>query len=368
MHTALALGLIVVVLAIVAWAANRRRNAAPLLELKLSLVGFETSGKTVFVGCMFNELRVPDEDGVFLYTPPEKAGKLLKLYKATADTSAEFPVPTSKAAMLEWPFTVKVRSGTAVTDVVRLSYLDFSGESLRDLFNDAPNPATHQLYERFKASDVLMAALDGLQVKRYMENRPLPNFYDDLGTLLALLSNHPKPVNLVLTKWDILQDHYTLQQVIEQLLEISQFAKFVRSQRMLGTCRLIPVSSVGKGFVVEKGDEMRKVPGQRISPVRVELPIACALPDALAAAEQQKAGSPRSVLLAWAQAVKVGIGPIMIGMDPYRDDRAQSFLSYTQGTPAAVAKLITYCGSKMTELNRQFPESFLSRSNYRPGP
>ena len=41
------------------------------LELKLSVVGFEACGKTVFLGCMYNELRVPDRDGVFLDTPPE---------------------------------------------------------------------------------------------------------------------------------------------------------------------------------------------------------------------------------------------------------------------------------------------------------
>ena len=65
-----------------------------------------------------------------------------------------------------------MKSGTGIADVAEFSYLDFSGESLRDLYTAAPNPETQRLYDRFKESDVLLAALDGLQVKRFLEGRP----------------------------------------------------------------------------------------------------------------------------------------------------------------------------------------------------
>ena len=81
------------------------------------------------------------------------------------------------------------------------------------------------------------------------------------------------------------------------------FANFVRSQRVLGTCRLIPVSSVGPGFVREDGNTMRKIPGKVINPFRVgEVPIACALPDALnGPAAQARATAGPSKLLTWAR-------------------------------------------------------------------
>src|SRR5215510_1012619 len=232
--------LIVIVAVIIAvWAARRQSKPVRPLELKLAVVGFEASGKTVYIGSMFHELRIPDAGGVFLDTSPENAGKLTGLYDTTADTEKPFPPSTNKGELIEWPFSVKVRTDRGVMEVATFHYLDFAGESLRDMFWGAPNPETQRLYDRFKNSDVLMAALDGLQVKRFMEGRPLSRFYQDLGILLALMSGHHKAVNLILTKWDILQDHYTFQQVVERLLQINQFARFVQSQGITGTTRLI---------------------------------------------------------------------------------------------------------------------------------
>jgi hypothetical protein len=253
--------LIVLVAIAIFWVWQHKKHAKAALDLSLAMVGFEASGKTVYIGSMFNELKVPDDHGVFLDTTPDKAGQLLALYNTTADTDKKFPASTNKGELIEWPFTVKVKSVANVTALGTFRYLDFAGESLRNLYTDAPNPETRQLHERFKAADILMAMVDGLQVKRYLENHPLPGFENDLGMLLALLSDHQKPVNLILTKWNILEDHYTFRHVVERLFQINQFAKFVRAQRVPGICRLIPVSSVGPEFVREDGNAMRKVAG-----------------------------------------------------------------------------------------------------------
>ena len=50
---------------IVFWVRKRKRRAKETLDLTLAVVGFEASGKTVFIGSMFNELRVPDASGIF---------------------------------------------------------------------------------------------------------------------------------------------------------------------------------------------------------------------------------------------------------------------------------------------------------------
>ena len=208
-----------------------------------------------------------------------------------------------------------------------------------------------------------MATLDGLQVKRYMENRPLPRFRGDLGTLLQILSNHHKAVNLILTKWDILEDHYTFRQVVERLLQLDEFAAFVESQRIVGVCRLIPVSSVGPGFVREDGNAMRKISGKVINPVRVEVPIACALPDALTAQRWRPGPPTPSRLLDWAKVMKLNLGLLqfdfsLIGTPP------ATTMTAAQSTPAAISQLVRYCVGRLGRLESDFPESDLVRFMY----
>jgi hypothetical protein len=346
---------------VIIWVRRRKKRTKESLHLTLAVVGFEASGKSVYAGSMFHELRVPDAHGVFLDTTPEKAGKLLALYSTTADPDKKFPSSTNKGELIEWPFTVKVRSAATVIDIGKFCYLDFAGESLRELYTAAPNPETQRLYRRFADADILMAALDGLQVKRYLENRPLPGFYQDLGTLLALLSNHQKVANLILTKWDILEDHYTFRQVAERLFQINQFAGFVRAQQSLGVCRLIPVSSVGPGFACEDGNAMRKIPGKVINPVRVDVPIASVLPDALTTARQRSSGSPgRAKMLVWARAMKLNLGMLQIDLGSFIQSEP-SYLTPTPSTPATIGQLIRYCEGRLGQLERDFPESNLVR-------
>jgi type II secretory pathway pseudopilin PulG len=362
----------VVIIAIVAviaiWLVRRRRRAGKrALELQVAVIGFEASGKTVYISSMFNELRVPDASGVFLDTSPENAGKLLALYNTTADPDKKFPDSTNKGEVIEWPFTVKAKSPGAVVEVGKFSYLDFAGESLRDLYTNQINPETQRLYDRFRNADVLMATLDGQQVKRYMENRPWPGFQDDLGTLLALLSNHEKAVNLILTKWDILEDHYTFRQVVTRLFQISQFANFVRAQQLVGVCRLIPVSSVGPGFAQEVGESMRKVPGKVINPERVDLPIACSLPGALIAAKQRPQLPGRNKLLAFASLMKLNFGVIQIDLGALGQRTVPAAVMAATNTPTAVGQLVRYCDGKLNRLDAEFPESDLVRFMYQQG-
>lgn len=349
----------VAVAVVVAIVYFRRRARRRMLDLKLALVGFEASGKTVFSGCMFSELRVPGREGIFLDTTPESASSLLSLYNTTADTDIGFPSATAKGELREWRFTVKARSPAGVVEVARFSYLDFAGESLREMSGGAPNPQTRHLRARFAGADVLMGVLDGAEVKHYLEGRPSPGFYKDLGSLLTLLSNHRKAVNFVLNKWDLIEDHYSFPHVIERLMQIAIFAKFIQSQEQVGTCRLIPVSSVGPGFVTEEDDGMHKNRGKQINPVRVELPIACALPDAVIAA--QNAPRAPSALLGWAKAVRVDVhlplGILDVGLGRRRSEAAAT----TAKTPMAVAQLIRYCYDRLSQFERDFPESDLVR-------
>ncbi len=359
---------LLLIVAVVIWLVRRKKRVSKQpLELQVAVVGFEASGKTVLVSSMFNELRVPDASGIFLDTSPESAGKLLALYNATADTDRKFPDSTSKGEMIEWPFTVKVRLPGAVAEAGKFSYLDFAGESLRDLYTGPVNPEARRLYDSFRNADVLMAVLDGQQVKRYMENRPWPGFQDDLGTLLALLSNHQKATNLILTKWDILEDHYTFRQVVTRLFQINHFANFVKAQQVVGVCRLIPVTSVGPGFVNEVGDSMEKVPGKVINPIRVQVPIACSLPGALLAAKQAPRLPAQSKWLALASVMKLNFGMVQIDLGSFGRRSVPATVTAGVNTPAPIAQLLRYCDGELNRLDAEFPESDLVRFMYQQG-
>lgn len=329
------------------WRFKRR-----ILDLTIALVGFEASGKTVYSGSMFHEMRVPGAEGIFLHADPKSSADLVSLYNQTADVDSGFPDSTTKADIREWLFTVRAKSNTGVTDVARFCYLDFAGESLRELTGETPNPFTRKLRERFERADILTGVLDGLEVRRHIEGNAGPRFYNDLGSLLALLANHKKAVNFVLTKWDIIEDDYDLTQVSKGLLQIENFSSFVQSQQIVGGCRLIPVSSVGHGFVTVNGDLMQKNEGRHINPERVEIPIACALPDAVTAQAHTRS---RSRLLRWARSVKVSLSLPLVQVDiPLRSPQL-----YTSRTPAHIRQLLDYCRDRTNNFEREFPDSNL---------
>jgi len=145
------------------------------------------------------------------------------------------------------------------------------------------------------------------------------------------------------------------------LFQINQFAKFVRAQRVPGICRLIPVSSVGPGFVREDGNAMRKVAGKIIKPERVEVPVACALPDAITAVRQATPGSARaSNLMRWAAVMKLNIGVLTIDPSAFIP-RSASYIWAAPDTPAATGQFIRYCQDRLGQLDRDFPQSDLVR-------
>ena len=144
---------------------------------------------------------------------------------------------------------------------------------------------------------------------------------------------------------------------------------------------------------------MRKLPGKHINPVRVDLPIACALPDALAVARKQRPGMPatagqpqpgllgtagqqppgafaagqqklasaQTMLLSWAQTAKVSLATQMTAMDTSRLGAVSSYLTVTRGTPAPVAQLVTFCRDRVARFDAEFPESDLISFTTRRG-
>lgn len=94
-------------------------------------------------------------------------------------------------------------------------------------------------------------------------------------------NKNPVPIHFVISKWDIVEGHYTLDQIREKLLQIDEFRNIVTSRNQHNNpVHLIPVSSVGMGFAELKSDgTMVKTGICWPKPYQVEMPLACILPD-----------------------------------------------------------------------------------------
>ena len=110
---------------------------------------------------------------------------------------------------------------------------------------------------------------------------------------------------------------------------------------------------------------MRKIPGKVINPVRVEVPIACALPDALVSERRRPDSAGRARLLTWAKAMKLNLGLVQIDLSSF--GAASATITPGPNTPAAVSQLVRYCSGKLDRLESEFPESDLVRFLYRHG-
>lgn len=94
-----------------------------------------------------------------------------------------------------------------------------------------------------------------------------------------------KPIHFIISKWDIVEKKYTLEQIRDCLLKIQHFKNLVSTYNRAGKpVRLIPVSAVGKDFVNLKPDgSMEKNLSVLPKPFQVGIPLACVLPDIIQA-------------------------------------------------------------------------------------
>lgn len=107
----------------------------------------------------------------------------------------------------------------------------------------------------------------------------------DLPSITKRMHKSIVPIHFVISKWDLIEDEFSLKQVRERLLEIPDFQDLIRVRNAANSpVRLIPVSSIGSGFAIPQADGgMKKILGAVPRPFQLETPLACVLPDGLQA-------------------------------------------------------------------------------------
>jgi hypothetical protein len=247
-------------------------------------------------------------------------------------------------------------------------------------------------------ADVFLAMLDGLEILKLMRGED-NNFEEEfVNYIIPILAKSTQPVHFIITKWDLIEKHYSLEAVRSRLMESSwRFRNFVNVLREFGTLRLIPVSAVGLDFA-EPGPDgtMLKKPGFQFEPYHVEMPLVSAIFDQLDYAAKKlgfarqawfeqltRKGDIRGpimqllLLVAWiTTAVSVNLGVIALTPGTFIASIVSRF-GYNGTTPPiqhgpekliAAQKVIERTTKLLHELDEKFPASNLTtfREKARP--
>ncbi|MFM7600988.1 MAG: hypothetical protein ACKO7R_07305, partial [Pseudanabaena sp.] len=134
---------------------------------------------------------------------------------------------------------------------------------------------------KFKEASALLGLLDGQKICSLLRNERIGKIWalNDLRNMIDVIQGSDKPVHFVISKWDIVEQHYSLDQIRDQLLQIDEFKNLVKFRNQSGSpVRLIPVSAVGRCFAIAKPDGSMEKTGEFPKPFQVEVPLACILP------------------------------------------------------------------------------------------
>jgi len=230
---------------------------------------------------MHSKLSVQSSDIGFFLSVPLEQRRLLGQKFAQVANQAEWPPGT--VGQSDWRFTCNVFALDNKTyPAFEFDYIDYAGGVLT-------NPGlSDEIEAEAESADALLGIIDGHKLIAEMdsgvaapEGTPLGQ---DLESLLPIMAHHTAPVHLIISKWDLFHNKYSLREARDRLLKYPGFESLVRLRvRQETPIRLIPVSSVGMGFTELQDGEMQKIPGAVPHPFQVEMPIAHVLLDNLQA-------------------------------------------------------------------------------------
>lgn len=248
------------------------------------MLGSNASGKTVFLASLYKKLSTQGDAGFFLEVDNGETGHHLHDLYSEIAFGEDWPKPTFPNEIPEWTFTCRVQTkNLPIYSACRFTYIDYAGGRITD-YTEQEN---REFSNKLQNADIILGLLDGQRIISLMQHEKLGSIWaiNQLPKMLSLMQKLGKPIQFVISKWDIVEDKYSLQEVLDLLLSIDEFKNLVQNCQKAGVpIRLIPVSAVGKGFATLQSDgSMLKTPGVLPKPFQVELPLACVLPDLIQA-------------------------------------------------------------------------------------
>ncbi|MFG1889884.1 DUF4407 domain-containing protein [Micromonospora sp. NPDC049051] len=278
-----------------------RRAIRSLPRMNVVTLGGVGVGKTTLMAVMFAELEDDEHRpgrGYRIICPDvEQRDALSRHAMAVRAPGIDWPEHTSTDTVQEYEFDCLVRVDHEEFPVLRLRYFDYAGEFIERGTGIGPADRA-ELARRVGAADAVLLIVDGVRLRDCEDDPRQRNDFDHLlKTCVQWTEGADCPVQVVVTKWDCLEDapdsagrpwdRERLVLALERYPAMRRLAG--RRQRLAGGgggspgLRVIPVSVVGSGAVRERSGPgyplMEKVgPG---TPINVDVPFAGLLPDRL---------------------------------------------------------------------------------------
>ncbi|NEU76699.1 hypothetical protein PI95_030375 [Hassallia byssoidea VB512170] len=278
-------------------------------NFKIITLGASGAGKTVFLASMFKALSTQKNSSFKLDVEEPDKRKLLNSTYTQILTGDTWPPGTKNIS--EWTFTCQVQTEDFDKyNACQFTYFDYAGGRLTDIEED------EDLENVVQQADTVLGLLDGQKIYAWLNGsdqlRANVFLSTDLPNILKRMQKLTVPVHFVITKWDVLDQKFTLSQIREKLLTIPAFAQLIKSRGEAGyIVRIIPVSAIGLEFATLQPDgSMKKNPGKIPFPFLLEAPISCVLPDRLQQLHNQKQAQEKQLEQ---QIQKIDDGNIVVG-------------------------------------------------------
>lgn len=259
-------------------------------SFKVVALGVRGSGKTVYFAILHHLLRNKQiADGLAIKVqPPVVRNRFEDLYQRIADPTRPWPEATVRGSIDEWTFSFVVNARGKSFPIMNIEYVDYAGELLASVTAD--DAVREDLTQRIHSAHALLVIVDGQQLFGLLSGQLSEDrFYrDNIEPVIPALLECAGPIHLVISKWDLIDGRFTLNDCRKRLLSLQE--SWLRDQLRVrregrnghsaarGLMRLIPVSSVG-AFVKPEGSFMQRQAGMTPAPQNILVPFLAIAPD-----------------------------------------------------------------------------------------
>ncbi|WP_375472376.1 hypothetical protein [uncultured Nostoc sp.] len=345
-------------------------------------LGASGSGKTIFLASLFKVFSTQGKFGFSLDV--QDSSKRMALNKIFADLTTGEQWPLGTRNISEWALTAYVNnSGISKVPACKITYVDYKGGLITDVSTkDEENYGGYNNLETYvKEADAVLVILDGQKLLSLMQDRDLTNkvvfrwLNEDLSALMQMVDKCNKyiPVHFIISKWDLLEGSYSLPDVKKRLLNnVPEFYNVVDNRRKVSCpVRLIPVSSLGKGFAALQPDGQMKKLSVNPHPMNVECPLAFALTDKLPNPGSSKQKPFKPTLWDWIvigfciALIQPSNGFVLIIAIVYFGFRLlknkKQRLDEISSSEEAFEQILSKCQEIRKQFNTDFPDSDLAK-------
>jgi double-GTPase-like protein len=271
--------------------AGAEQASAPVPTFKVVALGLPGSGKTVLLASMFHELdHIAPGRSFYLDTTPEQRVALNGVYRTVSDPRRDWPRATRLAELTAYAFNcVALDEDGGRHHLLDVVYIDYAGELLEHT-PEAGRSSFQELQSHIRSAQALLGLLDGQRILQLLRGERAGHDYlqFEVRSQLGLMQSAQAPVQLVITKWDLVRgfgeppdadDRLRLDCVISALMAYDHVRGLVYSSPNQ-LVRLIPVSAVGRGFaeLAEDGSVVKRS-GGTVRPMNVDVPLCAVVPD-----------------------------------------------------------------------------------------